>query len=100
MIDRRKEHGLASSRSGGTEKAASLRREAVGDSAGGDGHQTQVPGLRACADASPEPGGKEHSENLDGGGKGEMKGTRIVAIVIIALLVISLLASLLTPFLW
>jgi hypothetical protein len=29
-----------------------------------------------------------------------MKGTRIVAIVIIALLVISLLASLLTPFLW
>ncbi|MPM93393.1 hypothetical protein SDC9_140530 [bioreactor metagenome] len=58
-----------------------------------------MPWLRARADASPEPGGKEHPKNFDGGGKKQMnKGTRIAAIVIVGLLVFSLLASLVVPF--
>jgi hypothetical protein len=57
-----------------------------------------MPGLRTCAYAAPEPGGKEHKKNLSGGGEKSMNKTRIVAIVIIGLLVFSMLASLVIPF--
>ena len=51
------------------------------------------------ADAAPQQGGKEHPQDPDGGGKQVSNKHRLFAAILVVILVISMLASLIVPYL-
>ena len=97
-FDKEADNGPASARQSGAEESPSLRQHPVGDPAGGHGHQAQVPGLRARADAAPQQGGEEHPQDSDGGGAEMSKKHRLVAAILVIVLVFAMLASLILPY--
>ena len=55
--------------------------------------------IRDRADAAPQQGGKEHPPDLDRGGTEMSNKHRVFAAVLVIILVISMLASLIIPYL-